>query len=105
MIDEAVRCCVVRALGGFYAMQSAEMQTMRYSHRTADQEQFSRDKYACLQETQQPYSVGGVSGFAGAGSANVVGASRGGVRTDWDLFTACMHARGYREDSRGRLAG
>jgi len=53
--------------------------------------QLDQDKYACLQEAQQPYgySDGGIGwGYGGMGGYS-------GVKTNQELFTSCMKARGY----------
>jgi hypothetical protein len=77
------------ALAGCYAIESAEMNAKRYSHRTADQQQFMADKHECLQEAQQAHpeaSFDGAQGFA-------------------IMYSTCMGARGYQEDPNGALGG
>ena len=51
--------------------------------------QVDQDTYACLQQSQQPYSFGG-GGF-GWGGYN----ESSGVQTNPQLYAACMRARGY----------
>ena len=48
-----------------------------------------QDKYACLQQAQQPYSFGG-GGFGWGGYSE-----SSGVQTNSQLYAACMKARGY----------
>jgi len=48
---------------------------------------FTRDKYACLQQSQQPTSSLYVNRYGGYGSS--------GVATNGGLFAACMNARGW----------
>lgn len=63
--------------------------------------QVDQDKYACLQESQQPFSY--LSGTPGWGSAWGPGWGPGwggasgyaGVQTNPELYRACMKARGY----------
>jgi hypothetical protein len=78
-------------------MQSAEMNSKRYSHPTASQQQFMADKYTCLQQTQQDHSAAFANGYGGSAVS--------GARTNWTMFSACMGARGYREDPNGHLGG
>lgn len=48
---------------------------------------FNQDKYACMQESQQPVSGGYYNRYGGSASS--------GVRTNQNLFNACMEARGW----------
>jgi hypothetical protein len=75
------------ALSGCYAIQSSEMNAKRYTHRTADQQQFMADKYECLQQAQQGHSVPSVNSAEGFAI----------------IYSTCMGARGYREDPNGPL--
>lgn len=59
----------------------------------ATQDEFSRDKYACMQEAQQPASAAHVNRHGGQASS--------GIATNRDLFTACMNARGYYQQRPG----
>jgi hypothetical protein len=56
-----------------------------------------QDKYACLQQAQQPFSY--LSGSPGWGSGWGPGwgpaSGYAGVQTNQELFRACMKARGY----------
>jgi hypothetical protein len=63
--------------------------------------QVDQDKYACLQQAQQPFSYlrgspGGGSGW-GPGWGSGWGAASGyaGLQTNQELYRACMKARGY----------
>lgn len=60
----------------------------------ASQLQVDQDKYACLQQAQQPYgySDGGFGWGPGWGGFNAYS----GVQTNQELYAACMKARGYR---------
>ncbi len=54
----------------------------------AVQLEVDQDKYACLQQAQQPYSFGGGLGWRGYSESS-------GVQTNSQLYAACMKARGY----------
>jgi hypothetical protein len=54
---------------------------------TADAQTFARDRYACLQQSQQPRSSAYVTGNFGSADSTVA--------TNFPLFSACMQARGY----------
>lgn len=51
--------------------------------------QVDQDKYACLQQAQQPFSY--MSGSPGWGATS----GYAGVQTNQELYRACMKARGY----------
>jgi len=53
--------------------------------------QFERDRYECLQQSQQPQVVGSANAYR----ANHVGE----MVTNRDLLIACMAARGYPRSS------
>lgn len=56
--------------------------------------QVDQDKYACLQQAQQPFSY--LSGPPGWGPGWGGGTSGyAGVQTNQELYRACMKARGY----------
>ena len=61
--------------------------TMLWYKPTGTQDEFSRDKYDCLQQAQQPYSGAYVNMYGGA--------SRGQMITNNQLFAACMNSRGW----------
>jgi hypothetical protein len=52
-----------------------------------DQQTFARDRYDCLQQSQQTRSSAVVDGFGGVANSSVV--------TNGPLFIACMEAKGY----------
>jgi hypothetical protein len=74
------------ALSGCYAIESAEMDTKRYTHHTAGQQQFVADKHECLQQAQRRHSPASLD-------------------SDGGFAIACMGARGYQEDPNGPLGG
>lgn len=53
----------------------------------ATQNDFSTDRYACLQESQQRVSNATVNGYGGRADSGVI--------TNGNLFAACMNARGW----------
>ena len=55
------------------------------------QGEFSQDRYACMQETQQRVSGTIVTQYGGTS----VGVSQNSVATNASLFQACMNARGW----------
>ena len=59
--------------------------------------QADQDKYACLQEAQQPFSyLSGSPGWGpGWGPGWVAASGYAGVQTNQELYRACMKARGY----------
>jgi hypothetical protein len=73
----------------------------RFSHPTATQQQFMKDRYACMREAQQVKSnavVTAVPQYGGVGSANTR------VVISRPLFMGCMGACGYAVDPKGSLA-
>lgn len=56
-------------------------------------EEFAKDKYNCLQESQQRKSS--AQGGYYAGNIYIPGSSDSSVVTNWNLFNACMEARGW----------
>ena len=53
----------------------------------ASQDDFSKDKYTCMQEAQQPVSSSTVNAYGGYSGSH--------VRTNKALFKACMNAKGW----------
>ena len=53
----------------------------------ATQTEFSNDKYACLQQSQQERSGAYVNAYGGASTSGAV--------TNWTLYGACMNAHGW----------
>jgi hypothetical protein len=53
----------------------------------SSQQDFNRDRYACLQESQQGAATGAYTQYGGR--------SRAYVRTNYTLYNACMAARGW----------
>jgi tetratricopeptide (TPR) repeat protein len=53
----------------------------------ASQQDFSQDRYTCLQEAQQPASSAAVNRYGGYADS--------GIQTNWNLFNACMNAKGW----------
>lgn len=75
--------------------QPAQAVQMRYTNYAATQEQFLRDRYACLQETQQRVSGAVISGYGGAARSQVI--------PSCSAMSACLAARGYLRSSNGNL--
>lgn len=73
----------------------AHDQTMSFSKTGATQNQFLRDRYACLQESKVASTTGMF--HEGSGHIKTSGASSGG------LYVSCMSLRGYRVDPNGAL--
>ena len=53
----------------------------------AGQAEFSQEKYACLQQSQQPASSAYVDRYGGSSRSNII--------TNGGLYDACMNARGW----------
>jgi hypothetical protein len=73
---------------------------LRFSDPTATQQQFMKDRYACMQEARQVRSnavVTSVPQYGGVGSA------RTDVIISRPLLLGCMGARGYVVDPKGSL--
>ena len=68
---------------------------VRYSKPDATQTQFMKDRYECLQESQQRESGAYVNPYAGAASSQMV--------VPCSVFKACLGARGYVTDPNGNL--
>jgi hypothetical protein len=66
-----------------------------YAKAGATQEQFMKDRYACVLDAQQGRSAAVVGQYGGSSYGTVV-TSRG-------VFTSCMAARGYNIDPNGPL--
>lgn len=64
----------------------------KFSHSTADDRTYTRDRYACLQEARGQYAEGNRAGFE---SKPVVSGP---------LFRSCMANKGYKLDPNGRFA-
>ena len=58
---------------------------------------FNKEKYACMQSAQQPYasSIGYNSGGIVSPSAITTASSSAGIATNEQLFNACMNAKGW----------
>jgi len=54
---------------------------------SAASDEFSQDRYACLQQSQQPNSAAYVTQYGGAARSNII--------TNGGLFDACMNSRGW----------
>lgn len=67
-------------------------QPVRFSHATADDRTYIKDRYQCLQEARGQHAQGSRAGYESKGVVN------GG------LFRSCMSARGYRPDPNGQFA-
>ncbi len=67
--------------------------TMQWVKQGSTREDFSKDKYACLQESQQSASSGYFNRYGGSSSSGAI--------TNNNLYRACMEARGWslREES------
>jgi hypothetical protein len=72
------------------------VQMIRYSKPGGTQEQFMKDRYECLQESQQRVSGAAVDAYGGAANSQVV--------TKCGLWVSCMGARGYTVDPTGNLS-
>jgi hypothetical protein len=96
----SITACVV--LAGCASAVFDPPPKIRWSHATANQQAFMKDRYACLQEAQQHRSAG--TGFVSSTYGGIGTASTSsGVVTNGGLFTACMGAKGYTLDPNGRL--
>lgn len=60
---------------------------MTWNKAGASQNDFSQDRYACLQQAQQPSSGVLVNAYGGVASSQVV--------TNGNLFSSCMNAKGW----------
>ena len=69
----------------------------------ASQEVFAQDRYACLQQAQQPNSTAYYGDYGGLLAGKQYTAQAGMV-TNNPLFTACMNARGWSWVNRDALA-
>lgn len=70
-------------------------QVVRYSRPGTTQQQFMKDRYECLQESEQRVSAAAVTAYGGGATSGVV-ASCG-------VWISCMGARGYVTDPNGSL--
>ena len=74
---------------------SKQPEKLWYSNFHNSAQQFAEDRYACLQESQQPRS-GSYAGAARSGQyGSAAGGSYSGMAASGELFSACMEARGY----------
>jgi len=69
---------------------------IRYSHPTATQDQFMKDRYECLMQAQQGQSGAVVNQYGGVASSGVI--------TSCGVWVSCLGARGYVRDPNGPLA-
>ena len=53
----------------------------------SSQNDFSQDRYACMQQSQQPVSGAYINQYGGFASSNII--------TNNNLFSACMNSRGW----------
>jgi hypothetical protein len=60
------------------------------------QDEFAKDRYACMQQSQQRVSAAFVSQYGGSASNHVI--------TNANLFNACMNAQGYTLQKQASLA-
>jgi len=60
------------------------------------QEQFAKDRYSCMQQSQQRVSAAFVNEYGGSSSNHVI--------TNANLFSACMSAQGYTLQQKASLA-
>ena len=58
------------------------------------QDEFSRDKYACMKQSQQRVSGAYVDRYSGSSASEVI--------TNQNLFNACMNAQGWYLAKQGR---
>jgi hypothetical protein len=86
---------VLIGLAGCAQAQPVRSPEIRYINNKATQEQLLRDRYACLQETQQRDSGAAVSGAYGAAFSQVM--------PNCGAFNACLAARGYILSPNGNL--
>jgi hypothetical protein len=55
-----------------------------------------KDRYECLQEAEQPYSMAAATPYGGSSSSQTM--------PSCGVWTACLGARGYVVDPNGNLA-
>jgi hypothetical protein len=60
---------------------------MAWNKPGASQQEFSENKYSCMQQSQQRVSGARVNAYGGASASEVV--------TNQGLFNACMNAQGW----------
>jgi hypothetical protein len=94
--------CLILGLGGCAATDT-EIPIFRYAKPGATQADFMRDRFACIQEAQQPRST--ASFYQGAGRDSFHGAGRAEetVVTNRAVFVSCLAAKGYVETPTGDL--
>jgi hypothetical protein len=85
MAKNALVLWTVMLLSGCAAQQAQQPQIVRWAKPGADQTEFMRDRYACLQDTPHRLAAGTLLFNEG-------------------VFMGCMGARGYQTSSEGALA-
>lgn len=78
---------MLRASITLLALFLAACAPMTWNKPGASQNDFSQDRYACMQQAQQPVSGAVVNAYGGAASSQVV--------TNGNLFSSCMNAKGW----------
>lgn len=81
----ALSLSLVAMLGGCV---TAPPPPMQWTKAGATQDMFLKDRYACLQQAQQPQTGSYVNGYGGS--------SYGTMVTNQKLFFSCMEAQGYK---------
>ena len=69
------------------------LQVVQLSKQGASYQDFSRDRYACVQEASRPVSSGYANAYGASTSSNVI-PSQG-------VYLSCMNARGWYRVSQG----
>jgi len=80
-----------------YAHQPHPQPAMVWSKPNLMQQDFARDKYACMMDARAQTSGSSFTGGTMVGNTYLpaAGASRSGEIINQDLFAACMEAKGY----------
>jgi hypothetical protein len=89
----AMTACALLSLTG---CATKPLTPARWSKAGGTQEMFMQDRYACLQQAQQPRTAGIVDSSGGSSFGTVV--------TSQGLLVSCMGARGYTPDPAGPFA-
>jgi hypothetical protein len=79
----------------FALMCTACASPMKFSHETANYDDFQRDRYACIQEAR--FTATGGNFHEGSGSI------RTGVAANQGIYLSCMALKGYRESPDGEF--
>jgi hypothetical protein len=84
--DAAWRGCVI---GGAVLLLSAcaQQQQALWLKPGAASDDFSQDKYGCMQQSQQPSSAAYVNRYGGVANSNII--------TNGGLYDACMNSKGW----------